>query len=129
MVLDASAVVAMLNGEQYAQALSARVAEAPFLVIGAPTLFESAIVLTRRFRDETRYELERFLAVNRIQVIAFSAEHGQVAWQAFFRYGKGRHPAALNYGDCMSYAVSKVARLPLLFVGDDFRHTDVEAAL
>ena len=73
--------------------------------------------------------MSQFLECWSIEVAPFDGRHWQVAFGAFVRYGKGRHPAALNYGDCMTYATARVAGLPLLFVGDDFTKTDVVPAL
>ena len=72
--------------------------------------------------------VSRFLEQREVVVVPFGASHWSIAAEAFIRYGKGRHPAALNYGDCMTYATAKVAGAPLLFVGDDFAQTDIAAA-
>lgn len=72
--------------------------------------------------------LLRFLDDYRVTLLDFNERHVEAAVRAFVRYGKGRHPARLNYGDCMAYAIAKLAGAPLLFVGDDFVATDIEAA-
>jgi ribonuclease VapC len=73
--------------------------------------------------------LDAFLAEAEIETLPFTAAHATAARDAFLRYGKGRHPAGLNFGDCMSYAVAKMEGRPLLFKGDDFRQTDIEAVV
>jgi ribonuclease VapC len=83
--------------------------------------------LTKRERD-ARGAIARSLRQFRAQVILFTEEHFDVAADAFLRYGKGRHPAALNFGDCMSYAVAALSGLPLLFTGNDFAKTDIPRA-
>lgn len=96
---------------------------------GAPTLFETAIVLIARKGNAGRASLLRFLDENAIAAIHFGERHWAVAADAFARFGKGRHPARLNYGDCMTYATARVAEAPLLCVGDDFARTDLPLAL
>lgn len=125
MILDSSAIVAIVRGEKGSERLVAAVETAPYIGIGAPTAAESAVVLVRRFGVAGRLMLARFLEQNDVISISFGHHHWSVAAEAFIRYGKGRHPAQLNYGDCMSYATAKVADEPLLFVGDDFAKTDL----
>jgi ribonuclease VapC len=83
------------------------------------------MVLVSRLREDPTPLLEKFLDRLSIEVISFGDAHCRVASQAFLRFGKGRHPAALNFGDCMSYATARLAQRPLLFVGDDFTKTDL----
>jgi ribonuclease VapC len=73
--------------------------------------------------------LDQFLRTASIEIVPFTADHAAVARQTFLRYGKGRHPAALNFGDCIAYATARLEAMPLLFKGDDFRLTDIEAAV
>jgi ribonuclease VapC len=94
--------------------------------IGAPTLTEVSIVLGSRLGRDPMPLVGRVLQELGIVVIPFSQEHWAEATDAFMRYGKGRHPAGLNYGDCMTYAVAKLTGQPLLAVGDDFPQTDLE---
>lgn len=84
------------------------------------------MVLLARFGPRGKTALARFLQENRVDVLAFGEAHVDVALDAFSRFGKGRHPAALNFGDCCSYATATVAREPLLCIGDDFPQTDLE---
>jgi ribonuclease VapC len=128
LILDSSAVVALLLNEPVAPLLLNQIASAEQLGIGAPTLAECGIVLTVRWRRSAQADLRRFLEESSALVIPFQDAHGVEAVQAFLRFGKGRHPAALNFGDCMTYAVAKLAGRPLLCTGDDFRKTDLTLA-
>lgn len=125
MVLDASAIVAIIEEEPGSEELVRRLDEAESVVVGAPTLVETALVLTSRLRRDARPVLAGFLHNSEVEVIPFTEEHYRVAVDAFQRYGKGRHPAALNFGDCLTYAVAQIAGMPLLFTGDDFSKTDI----
>ena len=128
MVIDSSVLVALHLKEPGYEAALAKIAEASVAVIGAPTLLETAMVLSARTRQDARLALMSSLRRMRIEVVPFSEEHYDVAADAFLRYGKGRHPAGLNFGDCMSYAVAAVSGLPLLYAGGDFARTDIAAA-
>lgn len=128
MILDSSAVLAVLLREAAQTRVVARMAGAGRLAIGAPTLFETEMVAISRFTHGRRL-VDQFRDFWELEVLAFAEAHRRVAADAFDRYGKGRHPAALNYGDCMTYAAARIAELPLLFTGDDFSRTDLEAAL
>ena len=129
MILDSSAVVAVLREEDGSDGLVDAIEQAPEVAIGAPTLFETAMVLIARSGAAGRPTLSRFLQDNGIVSIPFDDRHWDVAAQAFHRYGKGRHPARLNYGDCMTYATARLADHPLLCVGGDFAKTDLELVL
>ena len=128
MILDSSAIVAIFVQEPGHEALIDAVAEAPAVAVGAPTLVEAGIVLTVRMRVDARPLLARFLHELRIMVVPFGEDHWSEALDAFQRFGKGKHPAGLNLGDCFSYAVASLADQPLLCVGDDFRKTDLPVA-
>lgn len=86
------------------------------------------MVLVGRYGEKGRASIARFIEDWAVEVVPFDQRHWRVAIAAFAQYGKGRHPARLNFGDCMAYATAKVAGAPLLFVGDDFPQTDVELA-
>lgn len=129
MIVDSSALLALIFREPTADHVVAKMGEAEFIAIGAPTLVETGIVLAARLGESSRAILSRLIEDLDLIVVAFNAEHGREAREAFLRYGRGRHPAALNYGDCLTYAIAKVAGQPLLFVGEDFRQTDLEAVL
>lgn len=128
MILDTSAIVAVFLREPGFEGLLDRLAGAPVVGIGAPTVAETGIVLCARLRSDARGLLARFFQKFEIQVVPFDEPHWQEAVLAWRRFGKGRHPAALNFGDCLSYATARLAGRPLLFVGDDFARTDIEPA-
>lgn len=128
MILDSSAVVAILCREAGHLELVEQIGAAETLGIGAPTVFETAMVLTIKLRRDGLAVVHEFLRESGTQVISFADEHASIAFGAYFRYGKGRHKAALNFGDCLSYSVAKVSGQALLFIGNDFSKTDVEAA-
>ena len=128
MILDSSAVIAVLFREKEHERLEERMAEADSIAIGAPTLFEADMVATGLYEQRGHDLLAHFLEEQAIQVMSFDEPHWEVAIEAFDRYGKGRHPAALNLGDCMTYASAQVARQSLLFIGNDFARTDIAPA-
>lgn len=128
MILDSSVVIALARREAGFERLIETMVAATTLAIGAPTLVETGIVLEARMRIDVRGFLERFLVDFEITTVHFNESHWREALAAFRRYGKGRHPAALNFGDCLTYAVAKLSGEPLLFVGDDFARTDLLVA-
>lgn len=125
MIVDSSAVVAILLQEPGWEPLLDHIAADPAPAIGAPTLVESGIVLAARLGIPGKTLLARFVEESGMRPIAFDADHWTVAVDAYLRYGKGRHPAALNFGDCLTYAISRIAEEPLLCIGDDFAKTDL----
>lgn len=128
MVLDSSAIVAIHLREPGHERLINRIDAAEVVVVGVPTLLETVMVLTARLGQDARPLLFAFLRRLEAEVVPFDQEHLDAAATAFLRFGRRRHPAALNFGDCMSYAVASVAGMPLLFTGDDFRRTDIAQA-
>jgi ribonuclease VapC len=128
VILDTSAIVAITLREPGHEELVMKLRAASALGIGTPTLTETGMVLSARLGVEPQALLDRFLRNFGVVPVAFGELHWREALEAFRRFGKGRHPAALNFGDCLSYATAKVANHPLLFVGDDFSRTDIEAA-
>ncbi len=128
MILDASAMVAILMEEPSKERLIAEVLDNETF-ISAPTLLETYMVLKKYLGDATELELARTLNELGVRVVDFTAEQAMFAARAFDRYGKGRHPAALNFGDCIAYAVAKSTNQKLLFLGNDFSQTDVSSAL
>ena len=86
------------------------------------------MVLSARFRADARLSLGIGLRRLQVEIVPFTEVHYEAAVSAFLRYGKGRHPAGLNFGDCMSYAFARVSGLPLLYTGDDFSKTDIQSA-
>lgn len=128
MILDTSAIIAITLKEPDFESLFGKLIEAENAAIGSPTLLETAIVLSARLRQDARGFLSRFIMEGEIVTVPFGDAHFSVAVDAWLRYGKGRHTAALNFGDCMSYATASLAGEPLLCVGDDFVHTDLSLA-
>ena len=131
MVIDASAVVAILKDEPEANLFALLIRRAPTRWISTGTYLEAGIVLdqlARSVSDDTKDLLSDLLRGSGIVLVPFSEAHGQIARDAYRRYGKGRHRANLNFGDCMSYALAKSLDEPLLFKGTDFGLTDVRVA-
>ena len=129
MIVDSSALLALVFREPGHERILEAAAGAGWLGIGAPTLAETGIVLAARLESAARPALAMLVDELGLAVVPFEAAHARAAREAFVRYGRGRHPAALNFGDCLTYAIAKVAGEPLLFVGGDFWETDLEAAL
>ncbi len=125
MILDSSAIIGVMVGEPGHERIQERMAAASILAVGAATMVEVAIVLSNKLGRDPRPQLSRFLREMEVEVIAFTAEHYEVAVDAFERFGKGRHPAALNFGDCLTYSVARLSGMPLLFTGEDFAQTDL----
>ena len=128
MILDSSAVIAVLLAEPGYETLLAKMKSNPSLAIAAPTLVETLIVLRHRADGDPSKEVIGFLRALDAQVISMTEDHCAVAAKADAKYGKGRHLAALNFGDCLSYAAAKVADEPLIFTGNDFGRTDIQVA-
>ena len=126
MVLDSSAMIAVLTAEPASKKLINRLSEATTIRVGAPTLVEAGIVLVARIGLPGKTLLARFVEEAGVEVVPMDDRHWSVAVDAFARYGKGRHPAALNFGDCLTYAVARLSGDPLLCLGDDFPQTDVD---
>ena len=124
MILDTSAVVAIVMKEPGYEELLLKMANGN-PAIGTATLTETAIVLSARLQSDARSLLSRLVSEASIAVVPFGESHYSAAVDAYLRYGKGKHPAALNFGDCLSYAVARLADEPLLFVGDAFARTDI----
>jgi ribonuclease VapC len=125
MILDTSAVLAILFGEPGWEDLTDRILASETRLIGAPTVAEAMIVLDSRLGTAGVTLLERFLQEYQVQEVPFDADHARLAGLTYARYGKGRHLAGLNFGDCMSYAVAAKASDSLLYVGNDFSQTDL----
>jgi ribonuclease VapC len=128
VILDTSAIVAVLFKEPGWEVLLDKLVAATGPAVGVPTLTEAAIVVSARMRRDGRAILARFLTEGSIAAVPFGEEHYGTAVDAWLRYGKGRHRAALNFGDCMAYATAKLADQPLLCVGGDFALTDLDLA-
>ena len=125
MIVDSSAIVAIVLREPGWEKVVARLGAEATPAIGAPTLAETGLVLTAKIGTKARILLSRLLQETGLTVIPFAEEHWRIAVDAYARFGKGRHAAALNFGDCLTYAVARLAGQPLLFVGGDFSKTDL----
>jgi ribonuclease VapC len=128
MVLDTSAIISILLQEPGYEQLLGYIGRSAIVVAGAPTVAETGIVLSAKLKRDARPIVDGFLREAEVEVIPFSSEHYQVAVEAFQRYGKGRHRAALNFGDCLTYAIAYLAQFPLLATGNDFARTDLTMA-
>ena len=128
MVIDTSAIVAILFDEAEREAFDQLIDADTVQLVSAVTRVEATFVIEGRKRDEGRRRLERFFRMTGAEVVGVTTRHAELACDAFRRYGKGRHPAALNIGDCFAYALAKETGEPLLFKGADFGRTDISSA-
>lgn len=128
MILDSSALVSIVLKEEGYELLAEKAQLANSVLIGAPTALESAVVLSRLLGYDARPIISTLLRRFDAEIVEFNEYQYEAAVSAFLRFGKGRHPAGLNFGDCMSYALAEVSGLPLLCTGDDFARTDISCA-
>lgn len=128
MVLDTSALIAILLGEPEHERLIELVVNAVDPVISAATLVESSIVMLAKTGNDGVDDLDRLLAAAAVRCVAVDNAQASLARDAYARFGKGRSPAGLNYGDCFSYALAQAAHKPLLCNGRDFVLTDITIA-
>ena len=128
MIIDTSALVSILDQELEAERLAHAIATASERMLSAANLVETGIVMQVRRGDEAVRDLDLLLAKLKIEIIAVSAKQANLARKAFQRFGRGRHPARLNFGDCFAYALAKDSGAPLLFKGEDFTQTDIAVA-
>ena len=128
MIIDTSAIVAILFNEDDAQVYAEAISLADCCRVSAATFVEAAIVVESQTKNNGSRQLDAFIRRAAISIEPVTEDQAHIARQAFTDFGKGRHPAELNYGDCFSYALSKATREPLLFKGKDFAKTDVSAA-
>lgn len=126
MIIDSSALVALLLDEPQACQVEAALVGADRIGVGAATLVELSIVLSARLGRDARPLISRLLRLLDAEIVPFDEGQFEYAMDGWLRFGKGRHPAALNLGDCLSYATARYLDQPLLCVGDDFPRTDVE---
>jgi len=129
MVIDTSALVAILCDEPEAALFEEALERDSTRLISAATLLETSIVIEARFGEVGGRELDLLVYKAQIAVEPFDQEQTEIAREAYRTYGKGRHPAALNYGDCFAYALSIARGEPLLYKGDDFSKTGIRSAL
>lgn len=131
MFIDASALTALLTNEIDARELLARLQRTQERLTSPLAVWETAIAVARALGltvDEAADAVEEYLALLQIEMVAVPPETARIALAAFDRYGKGRHPARLNFGDCFSYACARHLGHALMFKGADFPQTDIEAA-
>jgi ribonuclease VapC len=128
VILDASALVAIALDEPERAALVTKLNQAETVAVGAPTLVEAGLVLSSRTGLDASVVLADLVAAADAVVVEFGPRHWREAISAWWRFGKGRHPAGLNFGDCLAYATAAVAGEPLLAKGDDFPQTDIALA-
>jgi len=129
MVLDTSALLAILFDEPERRSFNEAIEAAGDRLLSVATLVETSIVLEVRYGAEGVRDLDEFLGTAGITVVPVDADQGQLARQAYRRYGKGRHAAGLNFGDCFSYALAKSVNESLLYKGMDFAKTDIPPAI
>lgn len=125
MVIDSSAILAILLNEPERRTFNEAIEAAETRVVSAATFVEISIVVESRFGAEGLRDLDLLIERAGIDIAAVDAEQAHAARRAFSRFGKGRHKAGLNYGDCFSYALATVLGEPLLYKGEDFLYTDV----
>jgi ribonuclease VapC len=128
MIVDTSALIAILDQEPEAERIARALASTSERMLSAANLVEFGIVMQARRGDDGARDVDLLLAKLRVEIVPFTARQAEVARKAFRHYGRGRHGARLNFGDCFAYASAKDAAAPLLFKGDDFKQTDVMVA-
>lgn len=128
MVLDSSSILAILFDESERSSFTCLIEQDPTRLVSAATLVEVTMVIESRRGEPGRRLLERFLELTTAEIAPVTADQAEHACDAFRRYGKGRHPAGLNFGDVFAYALAKATGEPLLFKGNDFKQTDITSA-
>ena len=128
VVLDTSSIVAVVLKEPGHERLTVLIDQAGEVLVAAPSVLEAGMVLSARMRQDARPVIQVLLRQIRAKVVPFEHDHAWAATGAFLRFGRGRHIAALNFGDCIAYALASLAGQPLLYTGDDFGKTDIAAA-
>jgi ribonuclease VapC len=130
MVVDSSALLAILLNEPDAEKFATILKNSKLKIVAAPTYLETCMAAKPRLGPQAIEEVKFLMDLAIIETIDFTNDAAEMAVNAFLKYGKGQgHPAQLNFGDCMAYAVSKLEGLPLLFKGNDFNLTDVECVI
>ena len=129
MVIDTSAILTILFNEPERQRFAALLEAAEVRLVSAVTRVEAAFVIEGRHKDAGRERLDRFFRMSDPEIVPVTPEQAEIAVEAFRRFGRGRHPAALNIGDCFCYALAKATGEPLLFKGGDFSRTDIVSAM
>ena len=130
MIVDPSAVIAVLAQEEDAAVFGAALVDSGSSTMSAASYVECGIVLDRHPSAKASWNLDQFLLESRIAIASFTPEQARIARMAYRDFGRGSdHPARLNFGDCFAYALAIESNQPLLYKGDDFGHTDVRSAL
>jgi ribonuclease VapC len=128
VILDTSAIVSIMLQERGFEDLLDKLMLASDVGVGTPTLAETTIVLSARLHRDARGLISRFIMEASISTVPLGDDHYGTAVEAWRRFGKGRHPAGLNFGDCLSYATARLTGEPLLCTGENFSKTDIELA-
>jgi ribonuclease VapC len=128
MVIDTSAIVAIAMNEPEAAEFEHKIVDDPIRLISVASILEVAMVVETRFGEAGAAEIDLWLHKAGIESVAVDGEQIDVARRAWRKFGKGRHPAGLNFGDCFSYALAATRGEPLLFKGNDFSQTDIQTA-
>lgn len=128
MVIDSSALIAILCGEEEAEVFAELISNDRYRLVSALSFVEASIVIDSRLGAEGTAQLDLLIQEAAIAIVSLTSEQSYLARQAYFQYGKGRHPAKLNLGDCCAYALAKATQQPLLFKGNDFSQTDIAQA-
>jgi ribonuclease VapC len=126
MVIDTSAVLAILLGEPEQRQFNEKIEADPVRLMSAASYLETAIVIDDRFGHEGARDLRLFLTEGEVVIEPVTMDQAEVAREAYRQFGKGNHSAALNFGDCFAYALAKLTGEPLLFKGNDFTQTDLQ---
>jgi ribonuclease VapC len=129
MIIDTSAIIAILNDEPERRSFNEAIEKSDVCLLSAAGFVEASIVMENSRGYEGLRDFDLWMAAAGIELAPVDADQAQMARQAFRQFGKGRHPAALNFGDCFSYALAKASGFPLLFKGEDFGKTDIQAAM
>jgi ribonuclease VapC len=129
MVLDTSAIIAILFDEPDAEVLEKQIVDDPVRLVSAGSVIEATIIIESRLGEAGGREFDLWLQRASIEIVPVDVEQTEMARRAWRRFGKGRHPAGLNYGDCFSYAPAMTRDEPLLFKGNDFARTDVKRCI
>ena len=129
MVIDSSALIAILRREPEEKAFRSAIKLASSRLLSASTRVEIGIVALGSAGEAGREQADALLETLRVETVPLSADHARLAVDAYRTFGKGRHPAGLNFGDCFSYALARATGEPLLFKGDDFAQTDIKRAI
>lgn len=126
-MIDSSALIAVFLNEPERRLFDELIEADPIKLISTATFLEAAIVLERRTGQAP--QLDRFIREAPVELVSVTIEHAELARQAYRRYGKGKHPARLNFGDCFTYALCKASGEPLLQKGEDFKKTDLKLVI